>query len=112
MSEKIDDRINHIAAVAKTIAESEREKFEKCNVKTSTGKLAGADVPFLLSYITQLEAVIDALRAEKQVMEAFDQAITNKDDDRVAALSQAVMEASRAVENALRDLDRFEMILD
>jgi uncharacterized membrane protein len=112
MSEKINQRLDQIASVAKTIAESEREKFEKSNVKTSMGKLAGADVVFMLAYITQLEAVTDALRAEKVVMEGFDQAIAAKDDAAIAEASQQVMEASRAVEIAMRDLDRFELILE
>lgn len=104
----MDERLDQILQTAEVVAESEREKTD---VKTSAGKLASVDVPFLISYITQLEAVIAALKQEKQVMESFDEAVASKDDQTIAKISQKVMQAGREVEKALQDLDRWQMIL-
>lgn len=109
MSKKIDQRLDSIVETAKVIAESEQERTD---VKTSVGRLAGEDVPFMVSYITQMEAVIATLLEEKQAMEAFDQALAAQDETALAHLSKQVMRAGRAVEKALEDLDRWKNILE
>ena len=109
ISKKTDQRLDIILETAAVIAASEREKTD---VKTSIGKLANVDVPFLISYITQLEAVIQALKEEKHVMALFDQAIAGKDEQAIALNSQQVMKASQHVEKALQDLDRFESLFE
>lgn len=109
ISRKVDERLNAILKTAEVIAESEREKTD---VKTSVGRLAAVEVSFLISYITQLEAVIAALRTEKEVMEYFDQAIAEKNDAGIAQFSPQVMEAGRVVEKTLKDLDNWETILE
>jgi len=109
ISKKTDQRLDLILETAAVIAASEREKTD---VKTSIGKLANVDVPFLISYITQLEAVIQALKEEKHVMALFDQAIADKDDQAISLNSQQVMKASQHVEKALQDLERFESLFE
>jgi len=108
MSKKIDQRLDSIVETAKVVTESEQERTD---VKTSVGRLAGEDVPFMVSYITQMEAVIATLREEKQAIEAFDKAIASQDEAAMAQLSKQVMNAGRAVEKALEDLDRWKNIL-
>jgi len=109
ISKKTDQRLDTILETAAVIAASEREKTD---VKTSIGKLANVDVPFLISYITQLEAVIQALKVEKHVMALFDQAIADKDEQAIALNSQQVMKAGQHVEKALQDLERFESLFE
>ncbi len=109
MSEKMNARLEEILKTATVVGESERAKTD---VKTSSGKLASVDVPFLISYITQLEAVVSALRQEKDIMEVFDKAIADQDEQTLASLSKQVMESGRAVEQALKDLDHWHLILE
>jgi len=89
------------------LAESEREKGD---VKTSIGRLAEVDVPFLISYITHAQAVTRALRLERGVMERFDKAMADKDEATIAQLAKEVMEAGGQVEKALKDLDQWEKL--
>ena len=109
MSKKIDERLDSIVETARVLCETERERTD---VKTSTGRLAGEDVPFMISYITQMEAVIEALCEEKAAMEAFDVAMVEKDEAEMAKRSQQLMVASRAVENALEELNNGKKIVD
>lgn len=109
MTKKIDQRLDSIVETARVLGETERERTD---VKTSTGRLAGEDVPFMISYITQMEAVIEALTEEKAAMEAFDAAMVEKDEEKMATLSQQLMVASRAVENALEDLNNWKNIVE
>jgi len=109
ISDKMNARLEEILKTATVVGESERAKTD---VKTSSGKLASVDVPFLVSYITQLEAVVTALRQEKSVMEVFDKAIADKDEETLAKLSKQVLESGRAVEKTLEDLDHWHLILE